>query len=59
VAGLRIRRADGHHATVRVYLGPGPHYTMVPTVFMNGEAVVDDDLRGRLLQAGYVQLTPT
>jgi hypothetical protein len=53
------RRADRHEATVtRVYIGPGPHYTMVPAVFVNGEAVADDDLRGRLLQKGYVRLTP-
>jgi hypothetical protein len=52
------RRADGHHAVVRVFIGPWPHYTMVPAVFVDGEAVVDDDLRGRLLQEGYVRLTP-
>jgi hypothetical protein len=52
------RRADGHHAVVRVFIGPGPHATTVPAVFVNGEAVVDDDLRGRLLQEGYARLTP-
>jgi hypothetical protein len=52
------RRADGNHATVRIYLGPRASYTTVPAVFVNGEALVDDDLRDQLLRLGYVRLTP-
>jgi len=52
------RRADGHHAVVRVYVGPLRNYGQPPAVFVNGEAVVDDDLREKLLSLGYVRLTP-
>lgn len=52
------RRADGQPAVVRVYVGPLRNYGQPPAVFVEGMAVVDDDLRDQLLRLGIVRLTP-
>jgi hypothetical protein len=43
---------------VRVYVGPLRNYGQPPAVFVNGVAVVDDDLQAKLLELGIARLTP-
>jgi hypothetical protein len=54
------RRADGHHATVRVYVGPLRSYSQSGADFVNGEAVIrDDELAAKLLGLGIARRTPS
>jgi hypothetical protein len=52
------RRADGSHATVRVFVGPLANFGQPPAVFVGGVATVDDALAAKLLALGLARLTP-
>jgi hypothetical protein len=53
------RRADGHHAEVRIYVGPLRNYGQPPAVFVDGVALIADAaLAAKVVALGIARLTP-
>jgi hypothetical protein len=53
------RRADGNHATVRVYVGAMQNLGQPPAVFVDGVAVLtDENLAAKVVGLGIARTTP-